>query len=66
MNIKAAKTSFLKNFQPARGVFLSVLVLVCAVIFLTNFPFGKWLTGWDNLHPEFNVWLNVKRSFTAV
>lgn len=66
MNIKAAKTSFLKNFQPARGVFLSVLVLVCAVIFLTNFPFGKWLTGWDNLHPELNVWLNVKRSFTAV
>ena len=24
------------------------------------------MTGWDNLHPEFNFWMNIKRSIFAV
>ncbi len=44
----------------------SVLIILCVAIIWANFPIGQWLTGWDNLHPEFNFWLNIKRSFTAV
>jgi hypothetical protein len=40
--------------------------LLFFVIFWQNFPFGVWLSGWDNLHPEFNFLLNFKRSFSAV
>lgn len=47
---------------------ISILSLT-AVFFLlvfTNYTPGTWLTGWDNLHPEFDFWLNIKRSlFTA-
>lgn len=31
-----------------------------------NFAPESWLTGWDNLHPEFNFGLNIKRSLFAV
>ena len=31
-----------------------------------NFKSGTFLTGWDNLHPEFNFFLNIKRSLFAV
>ncbi len=43
-----------------------VLFAVFAVVCLINFPYGKWYTGWDNLHPEFNFWLNIKRAFQSV
>jgi len=39
-----------------------VLLLIFALIFKTNFYSQGWLTGWDNLHPEFNFSLNIKRS----
>ena len=35
-------------------------------MFLTNYQFGTWLSGWDNLHPEFDFFLNVKRTFFSV
>ena len=44
-------------------------VLVLTVIFLgliiTNYSANTWLSGWDNLHPEFNFGLNIKRSIFA-
>lgn len=47
--------------------FLSALLLIVCVIAWRNFPAsGQWLTGWDNLHPEFDFWLNVKRAVTGV
>ena len=30
-----------------------------------NYQPGSWLTGWDNLHPEFDFSLNIKRSLDA-
>jgi len=35
-------------------------------IWLKNFPFNTWYTGWDNLHPEFNFGMNFRRAFTSV
>jgi hypothetical protein len=47
--------------------FLVVLFAVFCVVVATNFPWGgKWMTGWDNLHPEFNFFLNFKRAFEGV
>lgn len=42
---------------------LTVLVLsIC----ISNFTPDTYLTGWDNLHPEFNFALNLKRSIFSV
>ncbi|MDP1722565.1 MAG: hypothetical protein Q8L37_05130 [Candidatus Gottesmanbacteria bacterium] len=43
-----------------------IIILAWAAIVLTNYTPGTWLTGWDNLHPEFDFFLNVKRSLFAV
>jgi hypothetical protein len=50
-----------KNYLPY--IFFFVLVVA---LFVTNYVPGTWLSGWDNLHPEFNFWLNIKRSLQAV
>lgn len=42
---------------------LLVIALVWTVLFVSNFSFNSWLTGWDNLHPEFDFGLNIYRSF---
>ncbi|MFH0863513.1 MAG: hypothetical protein V1858_00280 [Candidatus Gottesmanbacteria bacterium] len=41
------------------------LILVL-IIFIVNFSSTGWVSGWDNLHPEFNFKLNITRSFFAV
>ena len=51
----------LKYFWPVLGIFITVFIL-----FLTNYKPGTYLTGWDNLHPEFNFGLNIQRSIFAV
>ncbi len=45
-----------------------VLIFLSLDIFISfkNYTPGTWLTGWDNLHPEFNFYLNIKRSIFAV
>jgi hypothetical protein len=45
---------------------LGILVSVWLIIVATNVQSGTWLTGWDNLHPEFDFALNIKRSLFAV
>ena len=49
------------KYLPNAVIFLTVLVLG-----VVNFTPGTYLTGWDNLHPEFNFLLNIKRSLFAV
>ncbi len=49
---------------PKINYYLTVLVLVFAAIFVTNFS-TTWYTGWDNLHPEFNFGLNISRALTS-
>ncbi|MFA7675835.1 MAG: hypothetical protein WCY28_00275 [Candidatus Shapirobacteria bacterium] len=43
-----------------------ILALVLLVLICQNFTPHTWLIGWDNLLPELNIWLNLKRSFLAV
>lgn len=43
-----------------------IIALTVLVIGLANYVPGTILTGGDNLHPEFNLLLNIKRSLFAV
>jgi hypothetical protein len=42
------------------------LLIIDIVVFLTNYKQGAYLIGWDNVFPEFNFWLNIKRDFFAI
>lgn len=39
---------------------------IVALMAVRNYVPGTWLTGWDNLHPEFNFKLNIYRSLFSV
>src|SRR3990167_8887828 len=43
-----------------------IIPLVVLLLAITNYQHGTYLTGWDNLHPEFDFLCNIKRSFFAV
>jgi len=47
-----------------RGKF--VIWAVLFIIFTTNYTPGTWLIGWDNLIPELNFSINLKRAIFAV
>jgi hypothetical protein len=51
----------IKNAWPV--VLLLGLVTIIAA---ANYQPGTILSGWDNLHPEFDLFLNIKRSIFAV
>ncbi len=54
--------NFLTNrFLPSAPIFILVIAIA-----LANYEPNTLLTGWDNLHPEFNLSLNIKRSFFSV
>lgn len=58
----------MKNFLsklkiPFGGIILLLVVVALGVI---NHKSGTILTGWDNLHPEFALDVNIKRSLFAV
>lgn len=42
------------------------IITILLLVFLTNFKVNTWLIGWDNLTPELNIGMNIKRSFLAV
>ena len=48
---------FIKHFWPQ-----IILVIVVSILCFRNFTPNTFLTGWDNLHPEFNILANIKRS----
>ncbi len=39
-----------------------ILVFVLFVLFIKNYIPDTYLLGWDNLVPELNIWINIKRS----
>ncbi len=49
-----------------RNLPLFILFSVFAAILLANLHLSKFLIGWDNLMPELNIMLNIKRSFFSV
>ena len=54
------RTRFLRILAPI------VLVALAAFLFIINYKSGTWLVGWDNIMPEFNLGLNLKRAVYAV
>lgn len=52
---------FLAKFWPI----IAIGFIECIVIF-ANFTPNTYLVGWDNLFPEFNFALNIKRSLSSV
>jgi hypothetical protein len=55
-----------KFFKKIDLVFIAILFFGWLFVVLTNYRLGTWLSGWDNLHPEFNFPLNISRSLSAV
>lgn len=47
-------------------IFIAILALIEAVLFLSNYRAGTYLIGWDNLMPEFNLALNFKRALFSI
>ncbi|HET7099012.1 MAG TPA: 6-pyruvoyl-tetrahydropterin synthase-related protein [Patescibacteria group bacterium] len=47
---------------------LFILILIGLSVFIScrNYTPNTFLTGWDNLHPEFNFPLNISRSISSV
>jgi len=43
-----------------------ILTLIVSLLCIKNYTPGTYLIGWDNLMPELNIWLNLKRSLLAV
>lgn len=43
-----------------------IILLAWLVVTLVNFPTHSFLSSWDNLHPEFNFGLNLKRTIFGV
>lgn len=43
-------------------IFEIILIVLVTILCAANYTPGTFLTGWDNLHPEFNIWANLKRS----
>lgn len=54
-------TRFIKKYWSQ--LFLSLILLI---IFAKNYIPATFLLGWDNLTPELNIWMNLKRSLLAV
>jgi len=55
------------NLRNSDIPYLLILAVIFVGVIVTNFPLNNtWLTGWDNLHPEFNILLNIKRAFEGV
>ena len=51
-----------KDFLKKNSFYILALFLIFSALVVKNFPFSSWYTGWDNLHPEFNFGLNLKRA----
>lgn len=43
-----------------------IIFFIILVLAIVNYSSGSFLTGWDNLHPEFNFLVNIKRSIFSV
>jgi len=43
-----------------------IIAATLLILFIQNYTPGTYLSGWDNLHPEFNLWANIKRSIFSV
>jgi len=56
----------LKDWLESGWFAAGILMAVTLFLAFLNYQPGTWLSGWDNLHPEFNFGLNIRRSLYAV
>lgn len=49
-----------------KNVFVILLFFISALLFVKNYVPNTFLVGWDNVFPEFNFLLNIKRDFFAI
>ncbi|MBI2465451.1 hypothetical protein HYV64_04900 [Candidatus Shapirobacteria bacterium] len=56
----------LKKIFSSPFFYPSLLTIVLSLICFANYVPNTYLTGWDNLMPELNIWMNLKRSLFAV
>ncbi len=47
------------NLKLSRFLPYFILTALVVALFATNYRPGTWLTGWDNLHPEFDFQTNI-------
>ncbi len=59
--MKDKLVNLIKTYYP-----IFIIFLIVNALFALNYVPGTYLTGWDNLHPEFNFGLNVKQSVFSV
>ncbi len=62
MKISFLKLPAKKEWWLAQAPWL-VIVLLCLIVAITNYRSNTWLSGWDTLHPEFNLNLYFQRVF---
>lgn len=48
------------------NILVLLLVLIASFLFIANYTPGTFLSGWDTLHPEFNLGFNLQREFSGV
>lgn len=49
-----------------KNAFFLIMVMIISFIVARNYERGTWLSGWDTLHPEFNLSLALNREFAGV
>src|SRR3989344_3205939 len=45
---------------------ISIIIALAMILIVVNYHPGTWLTGWDDVHPEFNFGLNIFRGIFSV
>lgn len=48
-----------------RNTWVFLLIIISIILAVSNYKFGTYLSGWDTLHPEFNLheyWLRITQS----
>lgn len=49
-----------------KNIYSLLLIIISIFLFMLNYKRDTWLIGWDNVFPEFNFSLNIKRDFFAI
>ncbi len=53
----------MKKSFPLALLPIAIITALVGLLYYFNFRGPFTLTGWDNLHPEYNYWINIKRAF---
>ena len=63
---KKYTTKYMNVSRIKEYVFPALIILICGILAWKNYVPNTILSGWDTLHPEFNLWLYFKRALNGV